>query len=318
MTAIPASAEEPVATVNGVSILASDLPIAPEERKLRQQLYALQGKALGEVIANMLLEEEAKRRSLTVNDLIQTEVNPKVGAPTNAEIRQFYEQNKARIKKPLKEVRDSVVSVLKQAKARRHLNDLIAEIRSSTEVEIMLEPPRLPIDLEGVRSRGPSDASVTVVEFSDFQCPYCKKVQPALNDLVEQYQGKVRWVFKDLPLEEVHPEAKRAAQAARCAGDQGKFWEYRAVLFEKELFTDDMYREVARELELETDRLMECIASGKNRELVEKDRQEARMLGLDGTPAILVNGILLTGARPIQSYKELIDRELERTAEASP
>ncbi len=318
LAGISGFAQEPLAVLDGEPILEQDLAVSPEERKLHQQIYELRVKALTSEIAQRLLENEAKSKGVTVRELISSEVSPKVGSPTNKEITDFYNGRKDDIGKPLKEVRQEIAEVLRRGKAQRHLQDLVDRLQDAAEVEVFMDPPRLPVNLENVRVRGPKNAPVTIVEFSDFQCPYCRRVQPVLAELNEQYKDRVRWAFKDLPLTDIHPEAMRAAQVARCAGEQGKFWEFRGKLFEKELFTDAMYTEIASELKLKAEPLMNCADSGKYEQPVRREAQEARNLGLDGTPAFLVNGILLTGARPIDFYQRVIDRELKLADRANP
>ena len=311
-------AQEPVASIGGEPILDSDLPVSPEEHNLRQQMYEVRIKALEALIANKLLEQEANRREITVRDLIAAEVGSKVGAPTNKEVSEFYNQRKDQIGKPLKEVRESIVSSLQRTKAQVHLQELVARLEESTEIEVFINPPRLDVTLDGVRLQGSDKAPVTVVEFSDFQCPYCRRVQPTLAALADQYGDEVRWGFKDLPLTDIHPEAMRAAQVGRCADEQGKFWEYRSKLFEKELFTDSTYTEIANELNLKPDALLGCANSSRHQTAVVRDMQEARSLGITGTPAILINGILVTGAREIEVYQQVIDRELKLARDANP
>lgn len=315
LLAIPAfGQDQPLAIVDGDPIFESDLEVSAQWRKLEQQIHSLRSQALGAAIATKLLENEAKRREMAVQEFVGVEVEPKIGSPTNKEISDFYNEQKDKIGKPLKEVRDEIARALRQQKATTHLNELVAALRTGAEIEIHLDPPRLPVDLEQARRRGPEDAPVTIVEFSDFQCPFCRKVQPILSELREEYQDRIRWVFKDLPLTEIHPEAVRAAQAARCAGEQDKFWEYRAKLFEQDLFTDATYTEVAEATEVDPEPLMECLNSGKYQRPVATEVLEARNLGIDGTPAILVNGILLTGARDIENYRNIIEHELESSA----
>lgn len=312
LVSVPLLAEEPLAELDGEPILQSDLVLGSDWRKLEQQVYDLREKALNSTIATRLLTKEAERRGITASELIEAEIAPKVGAPTNAEISEFYAGQKEKIDRPLKEVRDEITRILKRNKAQRHLSDYIKELWTQSEVEIFLDPPRLPVDLDGVRFRGDKKAPVTIIEYSDFQCPYCRRVQPTLAELASEYEKEIRWGFKDMPLSDIHPEAIRAAQAARCANDQGKFWEFRAKLFEQELFTDGMYVDVAKELKIKDQALLECIDSGKHETAVMADFNEARSFGIDGTPAFLINGILFTGAQRIEAFRSVIDRELGR------
>ncbi len=317
LLAVPLAGQEPWATLQGESIHQADVPISPDQRKLEQQLYELRMQSLGQLIATRLLADEAAKQDQTVDEFVDARIRPRIGVPTNKEVSSYYETQKEKIGKPLKEVRDQIVALLQREKAQVHLAELVTQLRAAADLEIHLGPPRLPVSLDGVRSRGPEDAPVTIVEYSDFQCPFCRRVQPTLEELRQKYEGKIRWVFKDLPLSEIHPEAMRAAQAARCAGEQGKFWEYRAKLFEQELFTDAMYETVADELKLKSDPLMECLDSGKHEEAVLAEAREAAGFGVGGTPAILVNGILSSGARPLEFYDSLIRRELSLQDDAA-
>ena len=151
---------------------------------------------------------------------------------------------------------------------------------------------------------------MTLVEFSDFQCPFCKRVQPTLESLFEEYEGKISWVYKDLPLTSIHPDAVGAAEAARCAGDQGKFWEYRDALFAENRVTKQVHPKIVEALELDKAAFDECVSSQKYNEAVTADGAEAQSLGISGTPAFIVNGILLTGAQPKKAFVRLIDAEL--------
>lgn len=310
LTGIGVFAQEPLATIDGEPILESDLVLGADWRKVEQQSYGLRETALNSAIATRLLNNEAKRRGVAAQALIDTEISPKVGEPTNSEINEFYEDQKSKINKPLREVREEIVTILKRTKAQRHLSDFIKGLWAQAEVKIHMDPPRLPVNLVGVRFRGEEDAPVTIIEYSDFQCPFCKRVQPTLAELASEYEKEVRWGFKDMPLSDIHPEALRAAQAGRCASDQGKFWEFRAKLFEQDLFTDGTYTDLAKELKIKDGPLLECVNSGKHEGAVMADFNEARSFGIDGTPAFLINGILFTGAQRIEAFRSVIDREL--------
>ncbi len=301
---------DPLAMLNGTPILEDDLSRDGEWWNLQRQVYEARRKAIESAIATRLVNQEARRRGVPAAEMIETEIAPKVGEPTSKEINDFYKEQQ--VERPLKEVRDAIIAELKRRKSGIHLADFIQGLWSQADVEMLVEPPRLPVSIEGARTRGPEDAPITLVEYSDFQCPYCRRVQPVLAELLTEYEDRVRWAFKDLPLTEIHPEAIRAAHAARCADDQGKFWEFRQSLFGEELLTDGTYTEIAKALKLNAEDLLECLDSGKHLPAIEIDASEARGFGLSGTPAFLVNGILLSGALPIESFRELIDSELAR------
>ena len=310
LAAVPLLAEEPLATLDGEPIRESDLGLGSDWRKLEQQVCELWEKALNSAIATRLLTKEAERRGVTANALIEAEISPSVGEPTNAEVSEFYEERKGRINKPLEEVRDEIARILERGKAERHLSDYVRSLWAEADVDVCPDPPRLPVNMEGVRFRGDKNAPVTVIEYSDFQCPFCRRVQATLAGLASEYEKEIRWGFKDMPLSAIHPEALRAAHAGRCADDQGKFWEFRARLFEQDVFTDGTFTDLAKELKIKDGALLECMNSGRHENAVMADFNEARSFGIDGTPAFLINGILFTGAQPIEVFRNAIDREL--------
>ena len=305
----------PLAIVEGKPITDADLNVRGQLIQLEQQAYDIRMQALEEVIGERLIEIEAERRNVSKEDLIASEIASKVSDPTPLEVEGFYEQQKARIRQPLEEVRDQVAELMKSLREREVRQAFVADLRERIDVDIMLDPPRLSADLSGAPFRGPEDAPVTIVEFSDFQCPFCRRVQPTLTKLQETYGDKLRWSFKDLPLVSIHPEAVKAAEAARCAGDQGKFWEYRAAMFESNEVNRGVFDRTAEEIELDEEKFAECLDSDRYTEAVKTDLREAESMGLNGTPAFLINGVLLSGAQPYERFETVIERELEKAAE---
>jgi protein-disulfide isomerase len=174
---------------------------------------------------------------------------------------------------------------------------------------------RTTVNLDGVRVRGPASAPVTLVEFSDFHCPFCKGVEATLDQVRSRYGDKVRLVFKDFPIDSLHPQSRPAHEAARCADEQGKFWEYHTVLFAGNPKTPDQLKGVAQQVGLDMAKYDQCVASGKHRAAVQKEIDEGRRLGVTGTPAFFINGRLLSGAQPLASFTRLIDDELSRVAQ---
>jgi protein-disulfide isomerase len=164
-------------------------------------------------------------------------------------------------------------------------------------------------------SRGPKDAPVTIVEFSDFQCPFCKTATVTIKQVLDKYPGKVRLVFRDYPLASLHPQAPKAHEAARCAADQSKFWEYHDVLFERspKLSVPELKR-YAQELKLDATAFDQCLDSGKHTAQVDKDFQEGVSLGLTGTPSFFINGKQIVGAQPFATFQKVVDGELAKVA----
>jgi len=185
-------------------------------------------------------------------------------------------------------------------------------------VEVLL-PVYLPAKVELAAtgpSKGPEAAPVTVVEFSDFECPYCAKAEPAVKDLLEleKYKGKIKFVYMDFPLS-MHPKAQKAAEAGHCAGDQGKYWEMHGKMFatSPKLSVTDL-KAYARELGLDGNRFDKCLDSGDKAKVVEVAAKAGAAAGVNGTPAFYVNGRLLAGAPQVSSFAALIDAELAAVA----
>jgi protein-disulfide isomerase len=163
--------------------------------------------------------------------------------------------------------------------------------------------------------RGAKDAPVTIIEFSDFQCPFCKTANATVKQILDKYPGKVRLVFRDYPLVSLHPQAPKAHEAARCAAEQGKFWEYHDILFDRSprMAPADL-KQYAQELKLDPAAFAQCLDSGKYTAEVDKDVQEGSGLGITGTPSFFVNGRQLVGAQPMTAFQKLIDGELAKQA----
>src|SRR5690606_14510661 len=151
-------------------------------------------------------------------------VDAKVGEVTPKEVEDFYQANQARIRKPLDEIRPQVHRYLQQTKLNEARGAYLKGLREKAQVKAFLTPPVVQVSAEGAPFKGPKDAPITIVEFSDFQCSYCKRVLPVLQQVLEGYPGEVKLVFRDFPILSIHPQAQNAAEAAHCAGEQGKFW----------------------------------------------------------------------------------------------
>ena len=312
----PVEAAEPegrskvVAVLDGEAITDDDLDIQGELKKLEQEAYKVRQKALDRVITAKVLEKEANKNGIEVEELLKANVDVTVAKPTLNEVESFYRQRRSRFRKPFEEVEEQAAAIVEALKIREARLRYTAGLRKDSKLEILLSPPRFAVNTENAHRRGPADAPVTLVEFSDFQCSYCKRVQPTLKTLFEEYEGKISWVFKDLPLTSIHPDAAGAAEAARCAGDQGKFWEYRDALFAEGRVTKEIHPKIVEALDLDTAAFEECTSSKKYNEAVQADGAEAASLGISGTPAFVINGILLSGAQPREEFVRIIDAEL--------
>ncbi|HEX6173043.1 MAG TPA: thioredoxin domain-containing protein, partial [Candidatus Binatia bacterium] len=224
--------------------------------------------------------------------------------------------NKERIPVPFEKVRDQVHNYLREQKITERKNEFFKMLRAKGKVTTYLKAPelvRVDVSVNGSPFKGSERAQVTIVKFEDFQCPYCKAVQPNYQEVLKRYDGKVRLVHKDLPLEQIHPQARQAAEAARCADDEGKFWEYHDKLYASspKAAPEDL-KLYAKDLGLKQDLFDECLISGKYRATIQKDLNDAASLGLTGTPTFFINGRELSGAQSVEAISQIIDEELSR------
>lgn len=306
-----------VAEVGGERITASELDrsLGTALDKLQQQVYDLRRDRLDALIAEKIARQEAARRGITVDQLLQTEVAPKVAPVTQQDVDQFFEANKARIPADQPDIKDQIRRYLQGQRTQQAQAAYLRDLRAKAAVTVSLPPPevtRHEVVTADAPARGPADAPVTIVEFTDFHCPFCRRVQPTLDELLKKYPTQVRLVFKDLPLDSLHPQARQAAEAARCAGDQGKFWPFHDQLFARGPdATPAALKAIATETGLDVAAFEQCTASGKHREGVQRDVQEAQRLGAEGTPAFLINGRFLSGAQPLEAFVRVVDEELQ-------
>jgi protein-disulfide isomerase len=303
-----------VAEVNGAPILASELEqkVTGRLARFRQDEYEVRRQTLDELIAERLLDAEAVKRKLTPEELLRQEVDAKVTPLPAAQVEAIYEQNKDRFAgqtraDALARVRDVLAQ---RAKAERRAA-FDKELRAAARVAVRLDTPRTAITIPaGAPSTGPADPKVTIVEFTDYQCPYCHRAQAVVDQVLARYSGKVRFVHLDFPLDG-HPGAIPAARAARCAGEQGKFWEYHRSLMTAPGTLDEAdLKGRATALRLDVGGFGKCLSSGRHEEAIQASLRQGEDLGVTGTPAYFVNGRMLSGARPLEAFTELIDAEL--------
>jgi protein-disulfide isomerase len=309
---------EKVAEVDGTAITQSDLDRSAGKvlSNAREQLHKLERAKLDEYIGATLLTREAKNRNISVSTLLEQEVSNKVAPVTEEEIQKFYTSNKTRLQVELDKVHDQIRDYLRDQRLESRKNEFFKSLRSKAKVTSYLKAPpvfRADVAVNGAPFKGTERAPVTIVKFEDFQCPYCKTVQLTYQELLKRYNGKVRLVHKDLPLDAIHPQARQAAEAARCAGDQGKFWEYHDILYTNSPKAGiDELKSYAKEVGLNSASFDQCFTSGKYKGLVQKDLAEGAQLGLTGTPTFFINGREMSGAQPVDAFATIIDEELNQ------
>ncbi|PYV16925.1 MAG: thioredoxin [Acidobacteria bacterium] len=305
--------DQPVAVVSGEPIYKRDLAAttATQMLQVHRQQYKIESQALDELIRQKLVEDEAKKQGISSDKLYEKEVDSKINDPSDAEVEGYYLAVKSQVNQPFEDVRAQLRKVVKALKTEQARQEYADSLRAKAEVEVLLEPPKVEVGYDPTRVRGNPAAPVTIVEFSDFQCPYCKKVTATLNDLLAKYQGRVKLGYRDFPMRQLHPHAEIAAEAGRCAEEQGKFWEYHDALFADQTKLDEAGLEAtAQKLGLDEKSFQSCLASGKFKAQVEQDVQDGSKAGVSGTPGFFINGVFVNGSQPQGEFEKVINREL--------
>jgi protein-disulfide isomerase len=306
-----------VATINGTPVTGKELEdqIHDEVQKAtsdyQEKIQKLREDGLDELIAEKLVDMEAKARGVSKEDLIKQEITQKAPEPTDAQVQEFYEK----VVKPqypqleLEQVKPQIVNQLKREKAADRAKVFFDELRAKYKVKVTLPVRRVQVAATGP-SRGPADAKVTIVEFSDFQCPFCGRATPIVEEVLKKYEGKVRFVFREFPLP-MHENAQKAAEAALCANEQGKFWPLYEKMFanQKDLSVTQI-KGYAKDLGIDSAKFDACLDSGKEAAAVKADIAAGSEAGVDGTPAFFINGRPLSGAQTIDKFTDVIDQEL--------
>jgi protein-disulfide isomerase len=301
-----------LATVNGQKITAGDLEesLRPFIFDVQEQVFRLRQNELNLSINDTLLAQESQKRKITTNALLDTEVKPRT--ITEAEASAFYEQNKDRVSGDLSTTKDSIIRYLQQIEVRRAERVFVDKLRANASIETFLiapKPPVFAIATTDQPSLGNLSAPVTIVEFTDYQCPTCALTQPTLERLVKEYGNQVRLVVRDFPLNQ-HTEAFKAAEAAEAAREQGKYWEYVGILMRNQSALGvAKLKDYASELALDRSRFDAALDSGRFEERVQSDLAEGLRLGINGTPTLFVNGLRVSD-RSYEGLKATIEANL--------
>jgi len=304
-----------VAEIAGRKITADELEQKQAGKLLqaKYKYYLTERDALDLFIEDQLLEMQAKKEGVTLDELFKRHVAINVPEPTEDQLRFYYEG--VQTDESYESARPNIISTVHQLRTKKARDAYIAQLRGEYGVVVELDQPSAKVEVKDAVRLGSEKAPVQIIEFADYECPYCQKVNDDLRRLREQFGDQVSLVYKDFPLP-MHPLAERAAEAARCAGVQGKFWEYHDSLFDtKKLHTTEL-KEEARTLNLDADRFNKCLDSGEQSAVVKKDSQEAQRLGLQGTPSFFINSHFMSGSIGYVKLRETVLQELSGTIAA--
>ncbi|WP_242338802.1 MULTISPECIES: thioredoxin domain-containing protein [Anaeromyxobacter] len=310
----------PVAKIGSQTITAGELDelvkrdLSQLEQQYQEQKYQLRRQALEAMIRKRIVEEKAKAQNVTPEEMVQKEIGAKVAEPSDEEARALYDRAKAGGQQlpPFDQVKPEIVRFIKNQKAQGLLADYYEQLKKDAKVEVLLpayEPPKVQVAATGP-AKGPQAAPVTIVEFSDFECPFCVRAEGTVKQVLDAYPDKIRLVYRDFPLP-MHARAPKAAEAAHCAEDQGKYWDMHEKLFGSgnKIDVPDLKR-YAGELKLDQAKFDKCLDSGEKASIVEGHKKAGEEAGVSGTPAFFINGRMLSGAQPMDAFKKIIDEEL--------
>lgn len=313
---------EVLGKINGALINKSDLN-AQERQSLfeaESQTYKIIENILAKRYFDISVKDYMKSKKITNISEAQQEYVQEKAVVTNEQVNKFLNENSEypQLKDKTKEQQLSLVKTYLQNQAfNEYFRDLISKAIAKGEIEITgaSKPitPQISIDVSNSPSKGSVNAPITIIEFADFQCPYCATAQPALNAILSQYKGKVRFVFKNYPLEQLHPEAIPAAIVAECAGKQGKYWEMHDGLFENHRnLGEETYKKLAKNINLNLDTFNNCRKDTNIHNKIKADSEYAQSLGINATPAFYINGTQIMGALPKSEFEKIINDELNR------
>jgi protein-disulfide isomerase len=297
-----------VATVGNYRVTQGEV-----DRKVAVQLYDLRKQALDEIIDDYLLQRAAKTAGLKPNEYLGRQI-PHV---TDHEAEQYYTQHKAQIDAQtgdhsFDQIKSRLIAAMQHQRDQEGRDQLIQKLRAENHVAVLMEAPHVRVASAGHPTMGAASAPVTIVEFADFQCPFCRAAESSLKEVHQKYGDQVKLVYMDFPLS-FHSHAMDAARAARCAADQDKFWQFHDALFldQKKLAPDNL-KQTAAKIGLDSNKFNSCIASDKHDAAIRRDIAEGNSLGVTGTPTFFINGRELMGAQPPAKFNEVIDEELVR------
>jgi len=309
---IAAEPDQVVATVGNHNITEKELDakIKPQLAPIESQIYDLKVQALNAMADEYLIDQAAKKENLSTADYLKKSLSQHKLTETDAKM--YYDQHKeVQTRYPkFDEIKARLTEALQAQRDEEDKAAFIEKLRKAQPLTVMLTAPRINVKTAGHPEIGPVNAPVTIVEFSDFQCPYCGRAEPTLKQVRAKYGDKIRLIYMDFPLG-IHDHAIDAASAGRCAGEQGKFWQLHDLMFadQSKLKPDDLKAD-AKKLGLDTAKFNECFDKGKYKSEIEADMQQGHDLGVDGTPAFYVDGRPLQGAQPFERFQSTIDEEL--------
>lgn len=311
-----ASGSDVLATVGTVTITRAQVEenVSSELAEVEAARYKILRGGVDELVAESLFEQEAKATGVTIETLQQTQVIDKVPAPADDEVKKLFDDNQEQLEgQSFEDVKERLVEFLKGRGTQTRYAQYLGELKKKYPTKVALRPPTVDVALGDIPPLGPADARVTIVEFSDYECPFCKRAEASIAEVKKVYGDKVRLAYRHYPLP-FHANARPAALASLCANEQGKFWPYHDKLMEASDLSAANLQQIASDLGLDRTKFDECVAANKYGDQIDKDLAAGQAAGVSGTPAFFINGRMLDGAQPFEKFQEIIDEELETTS----
>jgi protein-disulfide isomerase len=282
------------------------------------KLYSWRKQELDGIVNNYVIEQAAKKAGMTPDQYMAHELSTGgSGKVTESDASKFYHQHKEQLQartgeKSFEQVKGSLISALQQQQDAQRRDQVIARLKAEQKVNVMLVEPRFSVASGGHPSAGGKDAPITIVEFSDFQCPFCRGAENSIKAVRDKYGDRIRVIYMDFPLG-MHAHAMEAARAGRCAAEQDKFWQFHDAMFadQSKLAATDL-KATAQKLGLDAKQFDTCFDQAKPDAGIRQDMAQGQSLGVTGTPTFFINGRELVGAQPPPKFNEVIDEELAR------
>jgi protein-disulfide isomerase len=306
-----------LATVAGKSVTAANFleRLKPLEYDLHLQAYQAAKAALDRALYSALILKEAAASNVAPEDVVRRDVTEKIGQPSETDARKFYDERRAQIPAHFEAVKTQIISYLADEQRQRLENALTARLAAKHSAQILLREPPAPvlkISVDDDPAVGAANAPVTVVMFTDLQCPACARTHPVLKAVLQNYAGKTRFVVRDYPLTELHPQAFRAAEAANAAHAQAKFFEFIEILYQNQKALDDASLEkYAAQIGLDARRFKTDLTSGRFADEIRKDQRDGAFYGINSTPTVFVNGVRVNDLSA-ENFKAAIEKALTK------
>lgn len=315
----PSTGEEVAIIIDGREITVAEVDEHLKDQFMEEfsrqpddKQFAMRENAARDLVQSIVIGAESKKRAISADELFE-EIANAVPRPTSEEIATWYKENQSRLGgSRLEDVSTQIDQHLTSERRAKALKDFLAPKLEAMSWRMVLSPPRQ--ELASTRLfRGKADAPVTIMTFSDYQCPYCILAEPVLDEVLTRYPEKVRVVHRHFPLESIHPFARPAAEASMCADEQGKFWEFHQAIFNLSgKLAEGSLAKIGSDLGLDVEELSSCIENRRFKDFVDADFAAGRAAGVTGTPAFFINGITFTGSRDADEMSRQVDLELAR------